>query len=456
MNRKIGIIQRLTVVQIAVLIVIFLTFYLYQITSRTAWGVEQSFMFWPVKAVAVDHKYSLIGTHFFSLTEGAIYRAPYFDWIVGTLGRAVGLSINYLNYLFAVVAFLGAMVFWKGMEAIGGRRSGFLAVIFLVSSWFVRVQAMTLWNVAWMISLMGVVVYLLFARKSALPLGLIVGFGFSFHLVILWIVAAIYIYWIFFEKEKLWNNIKWFTLGLAITLLPLIAFNIKHQFIMSRGIFNMLTGGAPGYRALFPDRLAITWITGNILSGGWLVFLGPLLAISWWKSNAKIRRFVSFSMTLIMITLIGIFASGQKNFSSVHYGIHLLPIFAGLGAVVIDKVLRTKYRLVCLAVLVVYFYFNFVQLYNYQIKDGYEAKSELAKFIFKQTNITAVKFMDADVLNYDGIFYLIGKELHVPENKVRLLERWNISQSSAIFYTNPGAELVGRRYYFGYNVLLIK
>lgn len=430
-----------------IILVIFLASYFYKISERTDWGVEQSFMFWSVKKVAVDHQFTLIGSHFFSLVQGPIYRTPYFDWIVSLPMLVFGYRIAYLNFFFAGASFLGLVFFFGAMKHIGGEKVGYLAALLYSSSWFIRTQAMQLWNVALMIFLMCLVVCLLFRQKKQpsfsglVILGFVVGAGFSLHMVVIWLAASILTYWLVFDRARFLRNSFFFTLGAMISLLPLIVFNFRHDFIMKRGVINLLTGQNVSYQADVVARLKIMTSTGGSLIsetlglGGhvWkaLVALVILVWLAWRQAPDKSRRFIGFSLITIAVTLVGIYLSGRTNFSTLHYGLHLLPLIMGILAISTNNLLNSWLKPIGVLVLVYYLAVNLQQFVNYRVESGLVAKSKIAESIYRQPKpgVIAVRFTQEDVLSYDAIFYDAATRLKLPYNRVSLLERWSDGQA---------------------------
>ena len=425
--------MRNKVLAVIALVCVWALFRLYDLPARTFWGVEESFMYWGVKNVAVDHNITLIGRHFFSLVEGPLYRTPFYDWFMGISMWLIGFNITSFNHMFLLFSLSSFFFVFDLTRRMASFRAAVMAGIFWAVSMGIRQQEMMLWNVSLMISLTSFFLWYVFkaplSTKRLFVSGLILGVGFSLHLVTLWLVAAVLFYILLTLKKSMIFAILAFLGGVIIDLSPLIFFNLRHNFIMRQGLINMFTGQNSGYSATITDRLLLVKNTMNILFSGLTPYglLVPLLLVAGLVIFRKEKKqFVLFATTVLLVTVLGLFLSGRTNFGSLHYTLYLIPFIVITIAFYLERIWNSPWRVVAVLFLGIHIMVNINQWRKFQLSESYATKSALVNRILEDNRPRPIniKIMDVDVLAYDAIFYDALRAAGRPYSDVNLIEKW--------------------------------
>jgi hypothetical protein len=440
---------------------------------RIPWNVDQSLMFWQIKSVVVDRKITLIGLHFFSLLHGAVYRTAIYNWLMAIPMAIFGLKVKTAMAIFAIISIASIYLLSKVALSLGGRIAHYISLILYAFSWFISHEEMRLWYAALMIPLSSFILWWMFGKSRKITfhnyfiLGLLCGFGFSLHFVIVWLIAGIVLYWILVDRSQLKIKISGLVAGLLLMLSPLILFNLRHDFIMNRGLVNMITGEAVEDQATLIQRFVLATselpcVIGKTSAIGCnkalsLIILFASFAIVFIFSKGKTRYFSVFVLIQVLLAFIGIFYAGRLDYSSQHYVFYLIPMLIVLFSLTLSRVLPSRYWILGGSFLLFFLYLNLTKFISYQDLNSYFYKRELAKFIYSipsQTRI-GIKFWDQEALAFDFVFYEAAADLGVPYEKVNIIERWGSDQPDGFVFVKDSSPGQGRLYSFGGSKLLM-
>jgi hypothetical protein len=469
-------IRKYNKLEIIVLVFSVLGSLLFRLTSwekMTFWNVDESLTFWYLKNVVIDRKLSLIGLHFFSLEHGAVYRTALFNWVMAIPMTLFGFKVKVLVYAYAALAVLSMICVARIAHRLGGR-AAFLAALFLYAfSWYIRIQEMKLWYAALMITVSAVAVWWLFRSEKnwtlrrGLILGMIVGFGFSLHFVVLWLAAGIIIYWLIADRIAFMRKLTGFVIGLVVMVAPLILFNLRHNFIMLRGFVNMMTGAAVEDQATIAQRWSVasqelTCVIGKVEAMGCSVMLPLVLlivavAVAGYSAPLKTKRFFVYVSVQLVIGFIGLFYAGRLSYSSQHYVFYVIPLIVLVLSLGLARLARTPVWAICFFLMIAYLGKSTIEQNNYDAGDSYAFKRDLAEYIYSlpASGSIAIQFWDQETLAYDFVFYETALKLGIPYDKVNLIERWGVGKPDGYVFLNEGPGIPGTVYHFGRNKLLL-
>ena len=464
--------NRLWIWVLILIVVLSTSLRVYQYRSRMLWNVEQSLTFWNIEKTVKTNKFSLVGTHFFSLVNGAVYRAPFGDWFFALTSKVLGLKVSTLFYSMLAFSILNAVFCFLTCKKLKSIKTGLIAVLLWSVSWLVNRQEMQFWYAALIIPVAGASIWLILGRdwkntfKECFILGLILGWGFSFHFVIVWFILGVVLYLISQSPRKMFQILIPIFVGLLLMFSTLILFNFRHGQIMNNGLVNMFTGQAIKDSATLADRIGVSYNTINCLSGGLLnlpcssplplVILGIGTLVLWKMREFRIQKFLTFFVIQLTVSFIGLFYAGRLGYGSQHYILYMLPLIVMLGSLLLEWLLTLKMRpFVCL-VLLIYVSSNFWQFSHFSDPNSYSQKEALAKYLYSipKEQLT-VKFMDEEVLAYSGVFYLTANEYGLPFYKISMVEKWAPDRPDVYASSITTLSIAGNAIKFGDTKLLI-
>lgn len=450
-----------------------LLFRLLDSQQRTFWNVDQSLMLWQIKGLVIDRKISLIGLHFFSLLHGPVYRTPFANWILSIPTSVFGLKVSVLIATFSIIAIASMVMVAQTSKKLGGRLTWQIALLLYAFSWFISQEEMRLWYAALMIPLSSLVAWWLFTKPSksyvvnGLVLGLILGMGFSLHFVILWLIAGVLVYWALADHQGLLKKISGLLLGLLLMLSPLIVFNLRHNFIMKQGIFNMLTGKAVEDQATVAQRFGIVrvevpCVISMVINGEcspyWqAAFVIASILVAIFSKKTETRKFLLYTWINITIAALGLFYAGRLSYSSRHYILYLAPMVVVIVSLALSEIFHSRIWIIGLAMIAMILYGNLQEYQNFKDSSSYFFKRALAEYVYTLSSREkiGIMFYDQHTLAYDFLFYEAAKDLGVPYEKVNLIERWGSDKPDGYVFLNEEPNASGKLLRFGNSKLLL-
>ncbi len=458
-----------------VVIVGALMFRLWDLEKRIFWNVDQSLVIWQVKTVLVDHKISLIGQHFFSLVSGAVYRTSFYNWVYAVYFWLVGFSVTNWAVSYAVWAIVSMIALAQVAYRIAGEMAWKLTLVLYAFSWFLARTEMVLWHVSLMIVLTSIVLGFEFGGKQKFSFwkkfltGIILGLGFSLHFVVIWLIGGLFIYWLVADRDRLLLKFFAASLGIGLMLMPLVIFNFRHEFIMSKGVVNMLTGSAVEDAASFNQRVEIADSTFSTMVSE-LVTIGEttsvqtvelfvVIVLLLFLFGKKItKKYSLFVLIQILVAVFGLMFAGRVSYSSQHYIIYLLPMLVLAMALVLTMVAKTRAWPLVLVLVGFYVVTNSQRFLAYQDNNSYYYKRTLARYLYSvETDDRAgVRFWDQETLAYDFVFWEAARDLGLEYGQVNMIELWGADEADYIVYVNekPANVGVGNVIEFGRSKLL--
>lgn len=302
----------------------------------------------------IQGKLTLIGP---KLSFGGIYSGPYYYYIFLPVFYLSKLNLNALLIFNSALFVLALLFFYIKAEKkhgdlptlIGATAIGFIPVYVLYSR--------SPWNGATYLPFLLVFLTLIYfdtyetKKIKLLFLGFLGGAIVTVHLVSLPVVALATLYLLYFMKKKV--NILYFLIGCTLAFVPLVLFELKHDFIMLKNTFitksymtfveNKNIPGAVSGKKNVLDNAPFIFNQLSSQLGVSLLLYTAAFVIFWKKVKSKERFFIISSLVLFLFLTIAL----RFQFGA-HY---LLPISVFLVFALVLTILNTKYSWLLIIIL---------------------------------------------------------------------------------------------------------
>ncbi len=262
----------------------------------------------------IQGKPSLIGP---KISFGGFYQGPYYYYLFLPIFFLTRLNINSLLIFNLILFLLGLAFFYLKIKHKYGVLSSSLAALVIGFSPFYIIYSRSPWNGSTYLPFLLIFIlslYFLNPRVSKIglfSLGILAGVILNIHISALIMLIFATAYLLYFLKKK--TDYIYFFLGLILTFLPLLFFELKHDFVMFKNTFvvgsyksfientnipNALSGKKNIYENFF--------FIANIVSSqiGLSVFLiFAAFALLWKKIREKQTRFFIVACLCLLIFL---------------------------------------------------------------------------------------------------------------------------------------------------------
>lgn len=421
---------------------------LYRLNDLFHFTYDESVFAFIGKRIIVNHHIPLIG----GVTPFHVHLSPFFYWL-----SAVFLFFSKLNPLgwgvfSAIISGFTIMVLYFFVKEAYSTRIAIIASILYSFSLYTNIFDRHYWGLFFNPLISILVLYSLFKiskRKYSffLLLGAVLGFGFHTDpSTIIFFPLIFLVVWLY--KIPLMKN-RYVKIGLLIFLLsflPLIIFDLRHNFVNIKGIFQYIPeiSGSSGISLmrisdsiLYIPRLLsrIILITGKInlaeeysycpkyafgkLTNIPLILLlisGIILIIAVFnKTISKKEKTTKTILNIFLLsTLLGLFIYsgllGRPFFE--HYLSTLIPVLIIFIALVLDKIISVS-KIFGVLIIAVFIFINLKQLLNVYYGYGFNIESEAVKWTIANTEGDFALDSLSSCFRYNGyryLFYLYGKE----------------------------------------------
>lgn len=428
--------------KVLLILIIILSLFLrsYDVVNRFGYAADGDLFSWIVKDIVVNKHLRLVGQQ--TSTEG-IYIGPLFYYLlipfyllngidpVGAIILAITLGVLTTWSFY----FVFKKLFNEKIGLIAAFLQGVLLARVAHDRWIVPTITTSLWEI-WYFYSLGL---LLRGDFAVLPLvGLLIGLVWHVSLSLLPILILIPVAIILSKKIP---SLKELTMGLAVLVissLPLILFEIKHQFIQTKSLFSSFSGNLGDSRGILDKFLQVfdqamsslnllffyphqTFsITQNLL------FLLGIIGICLLLVKKKVLSFNLAMLFLIwFISMVGFFTLSSKLISEYYFD-NLSMVFMAILVIILGFIYQsTKSGKIVILVLL-----GFVVLksfsYIINIKEynnmGYNERKSVARFISDDSRKRGFPCVSVSYLTKEGedvgfryFFYL--NNLHVNQSK---------------------------------------
>ena len=330
--------SKFSAVLFLVILALFTFLRFYQLPQRTIfnWDQERD-AFEAQKILSGDP--SLIGPRV--LGPQGFFLGPYFYYLLAPFYFLTGghpQAIVYFLIVLNLVFFLAASLIVK---KIWGEKT---ALIFLFL-W--TINPATIETVAWnpaLIPLMLVLIWFTLFQKSYFWLGLSLSLAINFHFQAIFLAPFILLF-LFWQRELSGKNLGKAALGFFLPFIPLLLFDLRHNFLNFKLLGQFIKGRGEG-----GNFLAWRPVLANFLTGFWgeekiwLPLTLALVLLTLWlvkkQKNYFSKNFLKSLLFLYPIVLLGFGIYGQRP--SEYYFNFLLPFFILVLALFISSFGKLK------------------------------------------------------------------------------------------------------------------
>lgn len=402
------------------------------------------------KRMFVNYHIPLIG----GVTPMHVHVAPYFYWLSGFFLFLSKLNPLGWGVVSAVLSAVTMGVLYKLGKTIFDKRVSLIAVFIYNFSFYMNIFDRHYWGLVFdgMLSLL--TFYFLYKiiqgkEKYLVLLTGVLAFGIHTDLSTLTLVVLTVISWIIFKPKVSGKILSVGILVFLISFMPLVLFDLRHDFSNSRGILQYIEEVHEGRKGVLnespvdallfiPRGLARTlYVYGNSDLARQYSYcanhvIQRLHEVPWWMIIGVISSFVFlfwlakhnkqkgekiglqlilllFASTFIGVSIYGVLFKGDL-FD--HYLGTLFPIFILSVAFILSKIIKN--RLVMTIILLMFSISNLLLLLKAQHRFGYADKKQAVEWSISTLNDKEFSLdVIGDCFRYNGyryLFYLYGKE----------------------------------------------
>lgn len=249
-----------------------------------------------VSANYIKEKPSLLGQEYFREDSNAhtIYSGAIFNYSLVPLLLIFNYNpIPITGYFTVLNIFTGIVIFWTVRKMFGEKIAIFSTILFLFNDYMVY-HSLFIWNYNYL-PLIGILIFYLSykfilkgGRRNIFLIGFLSGLGISFQILFLPIAVITLLVNIWRSKRKVTDTL-FFASGLIIGNLPMVLFDIRHNFYQVRTLLQYLLDTMQGksdaafaYYYLLPFwpifAVLAAWLMTK-LSGNKKYILASVLAI---------------------------------------------------------------------------------------------------------------------------------------------------------------------------------
>jgi hypothetical protein len=375
----------------------------------------------------IQGKQTLIGP---KLSFGGIYSGPYYYYLFVPIFYLTNLNLNSLLVFNLILFIFGLVIFYLIIQKKSNIFFSLIACLVIAFLPFYVTGARGPWNgstyLPLLLVLLAIIHFFDFNGKKIplLGIGFLGGVIISIHLVNIPVIFLLIIYLLTFLKKK--NEIVFFFIGLMIAFMPLLFFEIKHDFVMTKNTIivgsyktfvnnNNIPNAVSGKKNIFDNLIFLSSKLTEEIGFNILLFIvvGVFLLFQLKEKREKFLVYSSFALVVF-------FAAVSKYQFGNHY---LYPVSLFLIFSLTVGILGTKYKWLLIALLIL-------------------ELSSFPKNIYNQSQRTAKTFEDR-------VNYVINNRL------IKHEESFNVIQISKDYttYIPVGHEY---RYFFRKNNYLPK
>ncbi len=380
---------------LGLILFISLFFRSFQIVERFGYGHDAELFGWIVKDIVVNHHPRLIGQ--LTSAEG-IFIGPLFYYLLvpffllfkmDPIGALVPVTL--IGLLTTLSYYL---VFSKLFSKNAGLFAAFLHAILLSWITFDRTIVPSTPTNLWVVWYFYTLVQISRGKYFVLPiLGILIGLIWHIHIALLPTLFALPFAFLVSKKIPNLKQIIWFLIALIVTNLPLIMFEIKHNFIQMKALINNFTinhGGGNGIPKLVYILNMIIKNVNNLFISPYSLpeiikplFIIAILSLTIFLVMKKVLdKLEIIPLSAYLIGVIGFFTFSSSLVSEYYlYSIEI--IFVGLISLTFALVAKNKIGLILIALILGSLFvknlYHFTTDYIY--KKDYQERKGVVEFI---------------------------------------------------------------------------
>lgn len=379
-----------------IILLIALFFRTYKIVERFEFGHDGDLYSWVVKDIIVNHHPRLIG----QLTSApGIFIGPFFYYLLtpfflltnmDPIGALIPATILGLITIFSYY-FVLSKTFEKQVGLIAAFLYATLITTVNLDRWVVPTITSSLWAIWYLYSLIS----LSRGNFSVLfLLGILIGLIWHIHIALIPSLIAIPFAILLSKKLPTFKQAVNFAAAFFITSIPLILFELRHNFGQTLGLINNFTTSRDGASGFYKFQLVLEMVTKNLNT----LFFAPqsfnftnniffILLILFLPLILIQKKYIDFKyIAPLYIWFVGviIFFSISSSPISEYYFTNLSVIFITIISLMFYLIFKSSYigKVLILTTLTIIFFKNAYFLINQSYYNkGYLERKNLVEFI---------------------------------------------------------------------------
>ena len=333
----------------------------------------------------------LIGPRVYGPT--GFFLPPYFFYILTPfylINNLSPFSVIYFILFFAVCFFL---ISYRLFSKMFNRKIALIfTALFAVNPLAVSIDTIS-WNPIFIPILFILTIYYSYLSlkdksvKNMFLLGLVFSLGVSFHLQFVFVLPLILVVFYDYFKNKNFKHLIYFCIAFIIPFIPILVFDLKHDFLNIKQIFLFEGFGGNTVNRLIPVWANFTSFLFGVKSSnllGIFVYLFTSIGLYFFSKKEKTKEVkqVLFGLSLVVALSLPIFRVLIKNPSEYYFNYLLVPILLFVS-LFFEKL--KKLTIVLTIIAFVYFSYKSYPLLN-DANLGLKQKNNSVVFLKKITS----------------------------------------------------------------------
>lgn len=436
--------------KIFLIIVLGLVLRLYKISERFIFGPEQALSLWPIVRLFEEKRLTLIGLHLANY-KSALFRPPFFIYLFALPLKIFKFNPLGLGILFIFLGLGTTLVLFLATKILFNQRTALLTSFLYATNFYLINNDRNVWTYTPIIFTSSLIIWLIAKilknrsnNSYFFLIGCLLSLSFSFHFQTVFSLLSFSLLSLFFIKVGK-KQIILFLAGIGLFLSPLIIFNLRHNFIMARGIINLLfdnevilkgsenlfsklNNGLGTFADLSLSILRLQSLKTNLYLNCFIfvfLFLMPAFYIYQQTLSQTKRVIVIYFLFSCLFSLIGLMVINQGFYSATDFYLwFLIPLLLIIWASSLTLLIK-NYQLLIFSLLALIIFANFYSVLT-QKPNNYQQKIVLINYILKETQgkSLSLKFINQDALAYDYLFYYRTPFYNLNYNDINLIEQW--------------------------------
>ena len=354
----------------------------YNLQNRIIFNWDQEHYAYEIKNIVQNHKLTLIGPR--ANNDKGFFLGPYFTYLMIPFYLLTNLHPSgsiYFLITYNLVFFVSAFLITK--KIFGAKSALMFLLLWTINNLLVDYDIIPWWPL--LIPLGTVLTWKLLLEKKWLLLGLVLGFFINIHFqfVFLLIYSGIFILIDKQNRNLTWKKIILTATGFFLTLLPLIFFDLRHNFLNLKLFINFFLPGGGQIKSEYFSWIPVFtnflqpltyWKNDIITIIFYLIFAGIVFYL---QRNSKKEIKTFYLSFLILWLIVPLFFAFYGKRPSEYYYVFLYPFIL---LVTSNFLLKQKKIFIVLA-LGFLFSANFISLKFNLTKANYELLSYKDKIV---------------------------------------------------------------------------
>lgn len=345
--------KRSQIIILVLIITLGFFFRTYKLVERTDFGHDADLYSWIVKDIVVNKHFRLVGQE---TSASGVFIGPLFYYLLVPFFILLKMDPVAAHIPITIFGILTVISYYFVFSKLFNIKVGFIAsflyaVLLTTSVWFDRRLAPSTPTNLWTIWYFYTIIMLSRGNFSVLPiLGILIGLIWHIHIALIPTLSAIPFAFLMSKKLPKVSEVTKFIIAFFITSLPLIAFELKHNFQQTLNLLQNFITPREGAKGWYKLQIVVEMITKNINN----LFFAPqsfkatssflfpflILASAFWLVKAKLIKLKELIPLYIWVLAVILFFSISSSPISEYYFYNIEIIFLAIISLLLYWVFR--------------------------------------------------------------------------------------------------------------------